>query len=391
MLARKARLVNELTCNLELSHTVSDTRASIEFQHTPFSEDDLYTIQSFYANRKLGDRTNEDTAQVAAILSNVLEALGVFDPLAQAVLVNHCSYCQYRREELIAVADSPATAFGLVLQGQCQAIEAGVQAGHPATLMRRRVLCPGACHRAGEEEQTLGPTLPPGSFFGIELCEAAPREILLWERSVMAIGACDVLSIEQGQLQALYKPPLLDIARRSKLLSKFPLFENETEHTMSALATSLVKTKVERNQVLLKQGSQCNQVLFINGKTQIRELREVSVELDGVKQHRVVELGSHRAPCMLNLRCVSAEARKGCVSTVLVSTPGTVYTLDRFTLMQSISTRGMKGVRDEAEAAVSDREIAEGYMQHVEWKEYKERLVEGIVHDAVQHSTFGQP
>eukprot|EP00656_Telonema_subtile_P050159 TRINITY_DN6420_c0_g1_i2.p1 TRINITY_DN6420_c0_g1~~TRINITY_DN6420_c0_g1_i2.p1 ORF type:complete len:369 (+),score=47.39 TRINITY_DN6420_c0_g1_i2:236-1342(+) len=244
MLARKARLVNELTCNLELSHTVSDTRASIEFQHTPFSEDDLYTIQSFYANRKLGDRTNEDTAQVAAILSNVLEALGVFDPLAQAVLVNHCSYCQYRREELIAVADSPATAFGLVLQGQCQAIEAGVQAGHPATLMRRRVLCPGACHRAGEEEQTLGPTLPPGSFFGIELCEAAPREILLWERSVMAIGACDVLSIEQGQLQALYKPPLLDIARRSKLLSKFPLFENETEHTMSALATSLVKTKV---------------------------------------------------------------------------------------------------------------------------------------------------
>lgn len=394
MLARNAETVRKLTSGFKPAPTISKKRASVKFKYEPFDPDQIYLLQSFFSTRKIGDRRNEDTEQVAAVLGSVFEALGVTEPMAQAMLANKFVYCQYHRMEMITVGEQPAEAFGIVLRGRCQILRAGMQdVGQPATLMRRRMIEPSASEKEfliRNEEDQFGRDVPQGSMFGVELMQPDENLVNLWESSMMAVGKCDVLCVDKEHLQMLLQPPVPDMARRNKLLSKFPLLANETRHTLCELALRLQKTKVERNQMLLKQGEQCHHVLLLDGKTQIRELREVTVEKDGVKQKRVVELRSRRAPCMLNIRCVGADSRKGAQSTVLVSNPGTVYTLDRFTLVQGISTKALKEARSDCDETVSDKEIVDAYMQHVQWKSYKERLVEDVIDESVKARPVGQ-
>merc|ERR1712070_874287 len=95
-------------------------------------------------------------------------------------------------------------------------------------------------------------------------------------------------------------------------------FDEEEQHTLQLLAMLLKPEKVQRGQVLLKQGEKHQEVLLVNSKTHLRVLRKVT--LDGGRQ-RVVELQPLRGPCLLNERCLSTEGMT-CASTILVSNPG---------------------------------------------------------------------
>merc|ERR1712070_108816 len=153
-------------------------------------------------------------------------------------------------------------------------------------------------------------------------------------------------------------------------------FDEEEQHTLQLLAMLLKPEKVQRGQVLLKQGEKHQEVLLVNSKTHLRVLRKVT--LDGGRQ-RVVELQPLRGPCLLNERCLSTEGMT-CASTILVSNPGqTMYKLDRFALFQTISSRGLKQIKANWSDEVDEKKIADQYMYHVSWKKYKEDLVDDIV------------
>merc|ERR1711871_1327366 len=94
--------------------------------------------------------------------------------------------------------------------------------------------------------------------------------------------------------------------QRRRLLSKLPLFDREARHTITAFSMLMIEQKVERNQILLKQGQRCPYLILIDGKTQLRELRQIKFG----KQSRVVETGSQRAPCMLNQPVLSDDTER---------------------------------------------------------------------------------
>jgi len=132
------------------------------------------------------------------------------------------------------------------------------------------------------------------------------------------------------------------------VLAGFDVLRQEPLHNLRELAFALEmfpnphgdQGRCERGQVILRQGERLEKVLFLVGKTQARLLREVVVE----REPRVVEAGAVRAPGIANECCVqmqSGRERHAPRSTVLISNPGEIWSMDRYLFKKKVSNRSM--------------------------------------------------
>jgi len=381
--ARHRQIIDSMFKSLESSGLVNDKQATVGFNYLNFDRSSQLQLRAFYCKDRAGDRSDEDSSMVATILSTVLDRLGVSSPSQRKLVVNKFTWRQYKRFELLTTTGSVADAFGVLVEGQCEMLKgpAGPTKMCPEavapTLMRRRVLEP----ELPEPDDTIraleqfGRNVPTGSHFGLEAVQAKAKYTTHWQDSLVAVGPCDVLCIKKDDLRFVTTAKIPNLQQRLRLLQKFPMFDEEAQHSLHLLAMLLKPEKVQRGQILLKQGEKHQDVLLVNSKTHLRVLRKVTLE--GGRQ-RVVELQPLRGPCLLNERCLSTGNTE-CTSTILVSNPGTMYTLDRFALFQTISSWGLKQIKSTRSDDVSDKEIADQYMHHASWKRYKEDLVEDVI------------
>lgn len=393
-LSRRKQIIDSIVKGLESTGVVNEKKATVGFHYLRFERSAQLQMRQFYCTDRAGNRSDEDSSLVVGILTSVLDRLGVA-ARDRKLVVNKFSWKQYKKFELLTSANEEAEAFGVLVEGQCEllkgprkATDVCPQAVAP-TLMRRRVLVPelpAAEERMRELEQ-FGRNVPTGSHFGLEAVQAKTKYTTYWQDSVVAVGPCEVLSIKKEELRFFTKMKVPNLKQRLRLLQKFPMFDEEAQHTLHLLALLMKPEKVTRGQILLKQGEKRQEVLLVNSKTHLRVLRKVTLEMaNGSKQQRVVELQPMRGPCLMNDRCLSTAENTVAQSTILVSNPGTMYTLDRFALFQSISSGGMKQIKAAWNDEVSDKEIAEQYMHHVSWKKYKEDLVDDVIARTEQYS-----